>query len=111
MKLALNPKDLADALRRLDVVTQINQLPKGALAQGKLKYDIPLDNESALILGLLGEMGLNNSNIPTKATGFDVGYATPTQSFSFGYNANPQMNPNDMVLGKHGWTAKYKRSF
>ena len=106
----LKPKDLAEALRRLDIQGEATNLPKGAMAQGRVGYNYPLSSDSDLILGLLGQMGIGNQ-VPTKTTGFDVGYATPTQSFSVGYSANPQMNSNDMVLGKHGWTAKYRRSF
>lgn len=108
----LSPSALAKALRAINLSGNVFQLSNNsALAQGRLGYEYPLNQNSQLIAGISGQKAINNQYIPTRPTGFDVGYQDPTQSFTFGYNANPQMNPNDMVIGKHGWQAKYKRSF
>lgn len=107
----LNPSDLAKALRAIQIGGNVMQMPNNsALVQGRLGYGVPF-NEGELIAGISGQKAINNQFIPSRPTGFDVGYQTPEQSFTFGYNANPQMNPNDMVIGKHGWQAKYKRNF
>ena len=105
----LSPKDLADALRKIDVGATANQLAKGTIAQGRIGYALPLTPEEQIIAGLTGQVGIKNQYIPTRLTGVDIGYETPTQSFTLGYNANPQMG--DLNLGKHGIIAKYKRSF
>lgn len=108
----VTPSDLAKALRAINLSGNVYQLGNNsALAQGRLGYELPLNQNSQLIAGVSGQKAINNQFIPSRPTGFDVGYQTPEQSFTFGYNANPQMNPNDMVIGKHGWQAKYKRSF
>jgi hypothetical protein len=108
----LNPSDLARALRAVQVSGNVMQMPNSsALAQGRLGYEIPIDNQSQFVAGLSGQKAINNQYIPSRPTGFDVGYQDPKQSVTFGYNANPQMNPNDMMLGKHGVYAKYKRNF
>jgi hypothetical protein len=108
----VSPKDLAKALRNMQVSGNVIQMPnKSALVQGRMGYEMPIDNQSQLVAGLSGQKAINNQFIPSRPTGFDVGYQDPRQSVTFGYNANPQMNPNDMMLGKHGVYAKYKRNF
>jgi hypothetical protein len=108
----LSPSDLAKALRSIQIGGNVMQMPnKAALAQGRIGYEFPLDNQSQFVAGVSGQKAINNQYIPTRPTGFDVGYQDPRQSLTVGYNANPQMNPNDMVLGKHGVYAKYKRNF
>lgn len=106
-----SPNDLAKALRALQLSGNVTQMPNNAaLAQGRVGYSLPF-NEGELIAGLSGQKSINNQYIPTRPTGFDVGYQDPNQSLTVGYNANPQMNPNDMVLGKHGVYAKYRKRF
>jgi hypothetical protein len=108
----LNPSDLAKALRNVQVGGVVIPLEdKAKLAQGRIGYQMPLDEQSQLIAGISGQKSIKNQYIPSRPTGFDVGYQDPRQSLTFGYNANPQMNPDDMMLGKHGVYAKYKRSF
>lgn len=107
----ISPSDLAKALRAVQVGGNVMQMPKNsALVQGRVGYGLPF-NEGELVGGITGQKAINNQFIPTKPTGFDVGYQDPSQSFTVGYNANPQMNPNEMMLGKHGIYAKYKKSF
>lgn len=108
----LNPSDLAKALRAVQVGGNVMQMPNSsALVQGRLGYEFPLNDQSQLVAGVSGQKAINNQYIPSRPTGFDVGYQDPRQSITFGYNANPQMNPDDMMLGKHGVYAKYKRNF
>jgi len=108
----LSPSDLAKALRAVQVGGNVMQMPNNAaLAQGRIGYEFPINDQSQFVAGVSGQKAINNQYIPTRPTGFDVGYQDPNQSVTFGYNANPHMNPNDMVLGKHGWQAKYKRNF
>jgi hypothetical protein len=107
----LSPSDLAKALRAIQVGGNVQQMPNNsALVQGRVGYGMPF-NEGELVAGVSGQKAINNQYIPTRPTGFDVGYQDPSQSLTLGYNANPQMNPNDMVLGKHGVYAKYRRDF
>jgi hypothetical protein len=108
----LTPNDLAKALRNMQVGGIVIPLEdKSKLAQGRLGYQMPLSDQSQLIAGVSGQKSINNQYIPSRPTGFDVGYQDPRQSLTFGYSSNPQMNPDDMMLGKHGVYAKYKRSF
>jgi hypothetical protein len=108
----LNPSDLAKALRAVQVGGNVMQMPNSsALVQGRMGYEFPLGDQSQFVAGVSGQKAINNQYIPSRPTGFDVGYQDPRQSVSVGYNANPQMNPNDMMLGKHGIYAKYRRSF
>jgi hypothetical protein len=108
----LSPSDLAKALRAIQVGGNVMQMPNNsALAQGRIGYEFPLDEQSQFIAGVSGQKGINNQYIPTRPTGFDVGYQDPRQSLTVGYNANPQINPNNMVIGKHGIYAKYNRNF
>jgi hypothetical protein len=112
LPLDLSPSDLAKALRGIQVGGNVMQMPNNsALAQGRIGYELPLDEQSQFVAGVSGQKAINNQYLPTRPTGFDVGYQDPRQSLTVGYNANPQMNPNDMVLGKHGVYAKYKRNF
>lgn len=112
LPLDLNPSDLAKALRSVQVGGNVMQMPNNsALAQGRIGYEFPLDGQSQLVAGVSGQKAVNNQYIPTRPTGFDVGYQDPRQSLSIGYNANPQINPNDMMIGKHGIYAKYNRNF
>jgi hypothetical protein len=108
----LSPSDLAQALRNIQVDGNLIRMPnKSALVQGRMGYEMPIDDQSQFVAGISGQKAINNQFIPSRPTGFDVGYQDPRQSLTVGYNANPQMNPNDMMLGKHGVYAKYKRSF
>jgi hypothetical protein len=108
----LSPSDLAKALRAIQVGGNVMQMPNNsALAQGRIGYEFPLDEQSQFIAGVSGQKGINNQYIPTRPTGFDVGYQDPRQLLTVGYNANPQINPNNMVIGKHGIYAKYNRNF
>ena len=112
LPLDMNPSDLAKALRGIQVGGNVIQMPnKSALVQGRMGYEMPIDDQSQFVAGISGQKAINNQYIPSRPTGFDIGYQDPRQSVTFGYNANPQMNPNDMVLGKHGVYAKYKRNF
>ena len=107
----LNPSDLAKALRNIQVSGNVIPMEsKSALVEGRLGYGMPIDDQSQFIAGVSGQKAINNQFIPSRPTGFDIGYQDPRQSVTFGYNANPQMNPNDMMLGKHGIYAKYKRT-
>jgi hypothetical protein len=107
----LSPKDLADALRAIQVGGNVMQMPKNAsLVQGRVGYGLPF-NDGELIAGVSGQKSINNQFMPSRPTGFDVGYQDPRQSLTVGYNANPQINPNNMVIGKHGIYAKYNRNF
>jgi hypothetical protein len=112
LPLDLSPSDLARALRSVQFGGNVMQMPNNsALAQGRIGYELPLDEQSQFVAGVSGQKSINNQYIPTRPTGFDVGYQDPRQSLTVGYNANPQMNPNNMILGKHGVYAKYKRNF
>lgn len=107
----LSPSDLAKALRAVQFSGNVMQMPdSSSLAQGRIGYGMPFNN-GELTAGVSGQKSINNQYIPTRPTGFDVGYQDPNQSLTLGYNANPQMNPNDMVLGKHGVQVKYRRNF
>lgn len=107
----ITPSELAKALRAVQVGGNVMQFPdNSALAQGRIGYEIPYNN-GQIVAGVSGQKAINNQYIPSRPTGFDVGYQDPRQSVTFGYNANPQMNPDDMMLGKHGVYAKYKRNF
>jgi hypothetical protein len=105
------PSDLAKMLRALQLEGNVYQLGnRSALAQGRVGYELPLDQESQFVAGITGQKAINNPYIPTRPTGFDVGYQDPRQSFTVGYSATP--NPIDgAMMGKHNWQAKYKRSF
>lgn len=110
---ALNadPKDLADALRRLSASGQVLDIgQKAKLGIGRLGYEMPINNQESVILGVSGQKAWNNPYIPTQATGFDVGYASPKQDFMIGYSATPSQL-DGQPLGKHGVFAKYNRRF
>lgn len=107
----VSPSDLAKALRAMQLEGNVVQLGnRSALAQGRLGYEFPLDQQSQFVAGLSGQKAINNPYIPTRATGFDVGYQDPRQSFTVGYSATPS-DFDGAMMGKHGWQAKYKRSF
>jgi hypothetical protein len=69
----LSPSDLAKALRAIQVGGNVMQMPNNsALAQGRIGYEFPLDEQSQFIAGVSGQKSINNQYIPTRPTGFDV---------------------------------------